>query len=252
MFSRFAAALATWRMGKSLSHRELTLLTPSVLKRTLTDPRTLADAFKLAEPALRVLLPRTWRDLTRAEMCFLFASTVAHNLKKYGPGTTADLDAMLKADALDCSNYGLLAHHLAFACDVPLTQAKIAFIGWDGGRIGSHQMLFMRDRGASNSDRPGLILDPTVGLVARSTFNMLASGQPVRADSILAINATDQLKDSRQQIFLAMVGGGFQPSDLLYYFESMEHLLTRYGHPQDWPTPGAEVWRRRERSKEAT
>jgi hypothetical protein len=257
MISNVLAAVTRWRALKSRPHRDLTkhqlqLITPTFLQRTLADPKTLADAFKSAEGELRMLLPRTWRELTRAEMCFVFASTVAHNAKPYGPGTTADLDAMLTAKTLDCSNYGLLAHHLAVACDVSLERARIAFVGWDGGRIGSHQMLFMSDLDRSESDRPHLILDPTVGLVARSTFNALASGHPLLPENVLAINATDQLNDSRLHIYEALASGAFRPSDILYYFESIEHLLTGYGHPETWPTPGAEAWRRRARSKDGT
>jgi hypothetical protein len=35
------------------------------------------------------------------------------------------------------------------------------------------------------------------------------------------------------------------PSDLMYYFDGFDHLLNRYGHPRDWPTPGASTWRDR-------
>jgi hypothetical protein len=43
----------------------------------------------------------------------------------------------------------------------------------------------------------------------------------------------------------ALTAGCVRPSDLLYYFDGFDHLLKRYGHPGQWPTPGAANWRER-------
>ena len=94
----------------------LDVFSPTLISATIADPSGLAAVVRGAEEQLRKLLPLAWVDLTTPEMIFLFASTLAHNLKPYGPGTTAHLAAMLKAETLDCSNYGLLTHYLAEAC----------------------------------------------------------------------------------------------------------------------------------------
>lgn len=166
---------------------------------------------------------------------------IAHRYKPYGTGTSAGIDAIYAAATLDCSNYGILTHHIAEAilgCDM---RVSIAFVGWDGGAIGNHQTVFVRELDSGES----LFLDPTVGLAALADFNHIASGRPVDPAAILAISPSPQLQSSREQVAKALRDGSFRPSDLLYYFDGKEHLLQRFSSIELWPTPGAIAWRKR-------
>jgi hypothetical protein len=118
---------------------------------------------------------------------------------------------------------------------------SIWFVGWDGGAVGSHQMLFLR----GNDEKPHLALDPTLGIACLASFDEVASGKPVSPDSIVLIAANDQLKESRDAFVRALLEGKFRPSDLLYCFHSAEDLMLRYGNPFDWPTPAVVVLRNR-------
>lgn len=171
----------------------------------------------------------------------LLAQAVAHARTPYGPGTLADIDSIYAAQTLDCSNYGILAHHIAMAVLEAPAAIRFAFVGWDGGAIGNHQMVF-----ASNL-RTGerLLLDPAVGLAAFTDYDHVASGRPVDPAAILAIGPTPQLQSSREHVARSLRDGAFRPSDLLYYFDGIGHLLERFSSVELWPTPGAMAWRDR-------
>lgn len=247
MFTKLRTALSA--RSEPYQRRELSIFSPGLLAAVANDPSAAAASYDLADKELRAVLPPAWRDLTAAQRVYLFASTLAHNLKPYGPGTTADLPSMLAAKTLDCSNYGLLTHYLAKACDPAGASCNVAFVGWDGGAIGNHQILFAAD--PSQPGSPDLLLDPTVGLAALASFDTVASGRPISTGHILALNPCPSLEASRTQVASALARGAFRPSDLLYYFESIEQLLAKFGHPSSWPTPGAVAWRTRERLKDS-
>ena len=168
-------------------------------------------------------------------------SLIAHAAKPYGPGSLPDLKSMLKADALDCSNFGLLTHHFVRLYDSALADViEFQFVGWESKAIGNHQVVFVRQR-----DRPGtsLLLDPTTGVVCAADFDEVASGTPVAPSRIVAFAQKPALDGARQAMVLALVSGAIRPSEMLYYFENVDRLLHFFGHPSTWPTPGAAAWR---------
>lgn len=171
----------------------------------------------------------------------LLAQAIAHARKPYGPGTLADIDSIYAAETLDCSNYGILAHHIAQAVLDDPAGIRFAFVGWDGGAIGNHQMVFARNLPTGET----LLLDPVVGLAAFTDYDHVASGRPIEPSAILAIEPTPQLQPSREHVARALRDGAFRPSDLLYYFDGISHLLERFSSVELWPTPGAMAWRDR-------
>ena len=194
--------------------------------------------------------PNFFDDLPASTATIAIASLLCHALKPYGTGSLPDLPSMLAAATLDCSNYGLLAVHVSRVLDAKIdTHVKVHFVGWQSEAIGNHQMLFaaMRETGEG-----ALVLDPTVGVIAKASFDWVASQRPLPASSILAFYQQPILDASRDQIVQALIQGRLKPSELLYYFESEEHLVNRFGAPIDWPTPGAIAWRREYGQKDST
>lgn len=216
-------------------------ITAELCAKVVAEPGLLGDLTQEATLHLRSILPPVWQQRTEPELRYLVAAAVAHNLKPYGTGSLPELQSMLQASTLDCSNYGLLTHHLSALLVPEVDRLRLAFVGWDGGVVGNHQMMIA----SSPRQMFDLALDPTLGLAFLATFDQIASGCPLAPGSILAINATAQLDASRAHFVRALLDGAFRPSDLLYYFDGVDHLLTRYGNPQDWPTPGAIAMRRR-------
>jgi hypothetical protein len=176
----------------------------------------------------------------------LLAQAIAHARTPYGPGTLADIDSIYAAETLDCSNYGILAHHIAAAVLDDPTGFRFAFVGWDGGAIGNHQMVFARNLRSGEN----LLLDPAVGLAAFTDYDHVASGQPIDPSAILAISPTPQLQPSREHVARSLRDGAFRPSDLLYYFDGISHLLERFSSVELWPTPGAMAWRDRNHAED--
>jgi hypothetical protein len=83
-----------------------------------------------------------------------------------------------------------------------------------------------------------------VGVFCRATFDEVASGKPLHPDRVVCFATREGESSFRDRVANAFVNGQFRPSELLFYFESMDHQLKRYGHPNDWPTPGAVTWRK--------
>ena len=192
---------------------------------------------------MRRELPPDWVELTQTDLTYVFASTVAHNLKPYGAGCPSQqFDELLKAPFLDCSNYGLLLHYISLLLIEEIDRRPISFVGWDGGAIGNHQMLFIDGKGKAN-----LILDPTTGFVCIASFDEVGSGKPIAPDAIAIVGARPELENSRETYLRALLEGQFRPSDLLYYFHTAEDFLNRYGDPFGWPTPAVGLLRQRYR-----
>lgn len=206
------------------------------------DAALLKQAFARAVARMRSQLSAVWTGLTDVDFAYVFASTAAHRLKPYGPGCPSQqFSALLEAPFLDCSNYGLLAYYISLLLVDETDRRSISFIGWDGGAVGNHQMLFVGDKGK----KPTLALDPTLGIACIADFDEVASGNPIPPDAVAIIGASAELKDSRQEFIRALLEGQFRPSDLLYYFHTAEDYLSRYGNPFDWPTPAVSVLRNR-------
>lgn|GEM_PF-7062994 len=220
---------------------DLPQITPAACARIAAAPDAVRDLAEAALPDLRRLLRPQWRERGLGDHLCIIATAVAHNLKPYGPGTLPDLASMLRADTLDCSNYGLLTHHLAARLIGTSDGVRMIFIGWDGGAVGSHQMVIVPSQGAGRD----LVLDPVFGLAVLASFDQIASGAAVPAGDVIAVTPTAQLKDGRAHFARLLLEGGFRPSNLLYFFDGADHLLKRYGNPYDWPTPAAVILRSR-------
>jgi len=246
MFGRLPTKIASLRTRRALSRIktvELPHLTAISGEAISEGPTVVVNASTVALRQMQQCLPKSWSNLTRVDLLYLFASTLAHNLKPYGKGWPSPefSELLLRSQSLDCSNYGLLTYYISRLVLSETDRKPLSFVGWDGGAIGNHQMLFLSDVGKA----PHLAIDPTLGVACIASFNEIASGKPVPADAIAIIGATKQLDASRATFNTALLEGQFRPSDLLYYFPSAEDYLTRYGNPLDWPTPAISILRSR-------
>ncbi len=124
-------------------------------------------------------------------------------------------------------------------------------MGFDGGAIGNHAQMFVETTA-------GLLLDPTIGLVARIGFNNLLQGKPLTGDQILLFrqHADDNLEGFRNRVHDSILQGKYKPGDLLYFFDSIDGYLrfsndisSMWGKNTDalllrFPTPAAGALRR--------
>jgi hypothetical protein len=184
-----------------------------------------------------------FRRLSEGERQLVFCTVLAHALAPWGSDSTeCRFPQLLQCSTLNCGNYGILTIHMARALRVSAdVEGRLRLVGWEGGIVGNHQMLFL-ERG---KDATALVLDPTLGLVALADFDTVASGKPVPAEHVVIFNGRDQVRALEDEVVAGLTYGLFRPSDLLYYFESLDHLMLRYGHPRIWPTPSGIRWRER-------
>jgi hypothetical protein len=182
-------------------------------------------------------------DLPTSTATMAIAALLSHALKPYGTGALPDLPSMLAAATLDCSNYGLFALHVSRILQADIeTFIEVRFVGWQSEAIGNHQIVFAAER---ETGEGALVLDPTVGVIAKGTFDWVASQRSLPPSNILAFRQQPILDTSRDQVVEALIKGRLKPSELLYCFENEERLINRFGAPIDWPTPGAIAWRQK-------
>lgn len=173
----------------------------------------------------------------------VFATLLAHASAEYGSTPAYTLPDLLKADGLMSTGYLLLLSHYLQTLGIPAKHMRI--VGFQGGKIGNYA------QGMITVGKTSLLLDPTVGLVAKVGFNDLLSGRRLKADQIVAsyMHSSPNLQGTLSSISQAVFDGQYRPSDLLYYFSNPDHYLGFNGlAPSDskplpsnlmrYPTPG--------------
>jgi hypothetical protein len=211
---------------------------PKVSKRDL--PVHITDIYRKCSHEFIDTLGDRFKELNEQELQYIFCFVISHIVFPYGKTISSTaFDDLLDAEALDCSNFGVLSTYLSRLCASGAEKhICLSFVGWDGGIIGNHQMVFLKRK---NSDL-SILLDPCIGLFAKADFDSVASGKSIHIDNIIVFSDREYLESSRINVIRALIGGLFKPSDLLYYFDGMEHYLYHYGDPRFWPTPGAVFW----------
>lgn len=168
----------------------------------------------------------------------VFAGTVAWDAKPYGPEPSRfDLATLFAAPSLACDDYVRLAWGLADL--MPQTKRaplRIAALGWNGGAVGNHAQMMVSDGNET------LLLDPTVGIVARVTYDRLLQGKPVSEKDLASLwryNSDRPIGYFHDMVRDALLGGKYLPSDMLYFADSLEDFNT-LGHSE---TPGSARFR---------
>lgn len=182
-------------------------------------------------------------QLTDHQLRVAFASVLAYALTPYGTSGSTSLDALLADKVMDCDNYAMLFGYFARFL---APSATLRFVGYDGGMVGNHAQVFSDD---------GLLLDPTIGLVAKAGFNEVMMGKPVPDGQFVVFRQHEDasIDGFRKTVLAAVTSGAYKPSDLLYYFQSLDQYvfffggLPTLGDPlldslvKRFPTPGSRM-----------
>jgi hypothetical protein len=179
-------------------------------------------------------------DISLGLLAVAFAAIVAWDLKPYGDNPVGkDLQTLLNAAALACNDYVLLAWYLCGF--MPETASiNIVALGWNGGAVGNHAQMLATDPASGIS----LLLDPTVGLVARGvTYDSLLQGVGVPGTKMMASFASYNSYPGSsgyftQEVFNAVNGGQYKPSDALYYVNDIS-IYAAMPSETNWLTPQA-------------
>lgn len=161
----------------------------------------------------------------------VFAGILAHRSAPYGGSVAITRAALVTEPVLDCDNYVMLAGYLLKDMHPNL---ELVYVGFDGGVFGNHAQAFFIDKNTS------LLLDPTIGLAARTTFDDLLMGKPVDRDNVLveAHPPAAIIVPLHDNVTRALETGAYRPSNLLYYLESVESMIKFSDHAAPYWEPG--------------
>lgn len=182
----------------------------------------------------RAMLGPSFADLSTDDLRAVLATIVAPRIAPYGNSKALTLPDIMKAEGLDCDNY------VAFVA-LAVGDAQMDFVGFEGGAVGNHAQIFYRNEDVA------LLLDPTIGLVARTDYNSLLQGGAIPGDEIVRFYpGGETLQRFADKVLKAAIEGRYLPSDLLYYYEDWTHMRKPNDRPAgQFITPGGKQYRTR-------
>jgi hypothetical protein len=211
----------------------LTCLGGTTIEGIRSDPNNgLAAAYSTCHDELSKRLANF--DFDEWGLKATFAALTAHMMAPYGKSGEIELEALLREQHLDCDNYAALTGHFVRIL-IPDHPSTFAIIGLDGGKVGNHAQVILRVA----EDRR-ILADPTVGIIAATSYNRLLSGNPVpleKVEAFYAYNDPEILKFGKT-VYDAIIHGSYRPSDMLYYFENMDSFIRfSSGLGKVWTSP---------------
>jgi hypothetical protein len=243
LISRYFSCRHSASVGGDSISIDAELVPRANLDAIVQQPAQIRHEFELRATLLRKQLGAWGATIGGDGLGLVFSAFVASALKPYGRGCpNCDLASILQASHLDCSNHSLLTIYLARLCVEGLADHfALRVVGWQGPVVGNHQMIFAEPK--RHSVQPYLALEPTFGIAAKGTYDHIARGMRITPADIASMPSWRELSTGRNSMIALLREGQFRPSDLLFYFEDVEHYLQRFGSVAQWPTPGAANWR---------
>jgi hypothetical protein len=221
----------------------MSYLSATTHQAIIANPASIETFYNQVRPTFKVNLGQldVNSDIPNGLLAVAFAAIAAWDLKPYGPDPAAkDLQTLLNSPTLVCNDYVLLAWYFCNNFMPETASIKIVALGWNGGAVGNHAQMLAMDPATGIS----LLLDPTVGLVARGvTYDSLLKGIGVPGTQMMTSFATYNSYPGSagaftQEVFNAVNGGQYKPSDALYY---VDQIATYAAMPPEagWLTPQA-------------
>ncbi len=235
--------MALWLRSQSAQpafrQERLDSLTAERVNEVRRDPSTVQSVYAECQDELAADLGDSFADLTEEDRRLIFCMVLANAMAPYGTSDAESLQDLLTSPHLNCGNYPVLMVRLQQFFGAPDHPPHL--VGWDGGFMGPHGMVYR----PHPEDSHCLFLDPTVALLVRATFDEVASGKPISAKRLISFDNRTDTAAFRRYLAGGFVKGLFRPSDLLYYFDGLDHYTNHVGQPTQWPTPGAIAVRKR-------
>lgn len=129
---------------------------------------------------------------------------VAYEMAPYGSSTHSDLRGLLAERFLNCGSYGVLAYRLHRSAWGKREARKYVQVGWDHGPFGNHAQTMVG----------GLLIDPTIGAIAKTTYAQLLAGHKVR--EVVSYKTRDDIPEFRANVIGALLGGEYRREHILY------------------------------------
>jgi hypothetical protein len=255
MFTRrsvLASGISSWLLSPTDASATSSISGPtkSQIGRIRLDPTAINAVFHECRAEYRTRFSGAPFQITNdADLCAILCMLVAHRMAPYGPCYAISLTDLLKAPTLACDNYaGLVGELYDLATIVPV-RYPMRMIGFYGGAVGDHAQIFYEGK-------TKLVLDPTIGVLAKGSYNSILTGKPVKSllDFYAWANSPADLdkrvnKFFRPKVLSAFLEGKYLPSDALYYFgavrdwalwDSISPFTPNYASYFSFLTPGGD------------
>lgn len=215
---------------------KLKCLTPEALQKFRASGGSTKEINEICKPEITKILNTRNIQLDDEGIEVIIASLVAYKSAPYGNSTAIKLKTLLEEEQLDCDNYAILMGYL-----VP--KANLHYVGFDGGAVGNHAQVFY------SKEKMNLLIDPTIGVFAFISFNELLKGRKIDSNLIFSFYdySNPDLDIFHTNVLKALQNGEYQPSDLLYYFDNLEHFIYP-GNYDRYITPGGRSLRLRRKN----
>jgi len=201
--------------------RRLDCLDSAAIEKIRRNPEEIESVYQECKPQVRGYLGEAFSKLDDNDLYLVFASLVAYQLAPYGDSEVKGFEGILNAPEMNCAQYTLAVGYFADLRREALGQVKIRFVGWYGGAVSNHAQVFTENPVSGVN----LMLDPTIGVVALGSFNDVAAGKPLDPAGVVDFSTRVEQQNFRERVIVALLSGGYKPSDLLYYYDGLENRL---------------------------
>jgi hypothetical protein len=212
----------------------LNCLSKDVIRSTLNQKNINIAVSRCSSELRRKLQPWDSKLVSEDVIKVVLAMVVTHNTTTYGSSRAIEYSDLIKAEHLHCGNQPILMGYL-------LPNNNIHIIGFDGGAVGNHaQVIYVKGN-------VSFLLDPTTSVVTPITYNALLQGKPPKYIIVVHPNLENPpvIQDTyTKKVVTALENGSYLPTDILYYFESLNHFLNK-GPLDPFITPAGMGWRRK-------
>jgi hypothetical protein len=195
------AAPARAPKAPKIAERSLACLTQTRVEAIRAHPATIRDVFASCDRELARKVPFADAGFQRHAV---LASLVAYSMAPYGPSRAVTLPALLRATTMNCGNYGWMTFNLLRRGWGEKEALRLWQSGWDHGAVGNHAQVHAGD----------VLLDPTIGAVARVRYREVKHGVPAHA--VVAFPHRADIDAFARRVIDALANGRYRPSDVLY------------------------------------
>ena len=199
-------------------------LGPSDLLTIQEDPSSFRALYEAHRAQFIADLGPAFAGITDEGAALAFAGVVAYELKGYRTaGSSAPVPAswqlgdLLAAPELVCNEYVELALQLFYGAypQTDTSPLQIVAVGWRrDSPVNNHAQLLVTGAGVD------LLIDPDLGLVARTTLSDLLAHVAVMAGGVFVRTdrADANLQEFKPKVLNALASGTFDPKYLIYSF----------------------------------